>query len=180
MKKIISILLACILLLGLWACDSTPTLVDKPQSNDTPQSNNTPTETESAKIFALGDSVELDDVVVTFLDVIQSNGSTYNKPTSGNVFVLCEFEIANNSSDELSISSMMSFSAYHDDYACDFSFSALMEKGNKDQLDGSIAPGKKMKGVVGFEIPEDWNELEVHFTPDVFSRNEIVFVATNS
>ena len=180
MKKIISILIACILLLGLCACESTPTLVDTPQNNDTLQNNNTPTETESAKVFSLGDTVELDDVVVTFLDVTQSNGSTYNKPTSGNVFVLCEFEIANNSSEELNISSMMSFSAYHDDYACEYSISALMEKGNKDQLDGSIAPGKKMKGVIGFEIPEDWNELEVHFTPDVFSLGEIVFVATNS
>lgn len=174
MKKIISILLTCVLLLCLCACGSTPTLVD------TPQKESTPIVTEGEKVFSLGDSVELDDVVVSFLDVIQSNGSTYNKPTSGNIFVLCEFEITNNSDEELAISSMMSFSAYHDDYACEFSFSALMEKGNKDQLDGSIAPGKKMKGVVGFEIPEDWNELEVHFTPNAFSNDEIVFITTNS
>lgn len=75
---------------------------------------------------------------------------------------------------------MLSFSAYHDDYACDTSFSALLEKGNRDQLDGSVAPGKKMKGVVGFELPKDWTELEVHYTPDVFSSSEIVFIAANS
>lgn len=176
MKKTIALLLACFLLLGLNACDSEPSLVG---SADTPNTNsNNATEAEE-KVFKLGDSVELDDVVVTFIDVTESKGSNYNKPAEGNVFVLCEFEIVNNSSEELNVSSMLSFEAYCDDYSCDTSLNALMEKGNKEQLDGTVAAGKKMKGVVGYEIPSDWKELEVQYTLDILSGSKIVFVTTS-
>ena len=37
---------------------------------------------------------------------------------------------------------------------------ALLEKGDKNQLDGTVAPGKKMNGVIGYEVPADWKELE--------------------
>jgi len=174
MKKIVSLLMACILLLGLCACSSKPSLV----SSNVPATA-TPT-AESEKVFNLGDSVELDGVVVIFKDVSENTGSKYNKPTDGNVFLLCEFEITNNSNEELAVSSMLSFEAYCDEYACDISISALMEKGNKEQLDGSVAPGKKMKGVVGYEVPEDWKELEVRYTIDILSSSKIIFVATNS
>ena len=66
-----------------------------------------------------------------------------------------------------------------DDYACTFSLSALMEKDSKNQLDGTVAPGKKFSGVVGYEVPTDWQELEINFTPDVWSGKDITFIATN-
>ena len=74
---------------------------------------------------------------------------------------------------------MLSFDAYCDDFACSYSLSALLEKGNKAQLDGTIAPGKKLNGIVGYEVPKDWKELEIHFTPDVLAGKDMVFVATN-
>lgn len=178
MKKIISFVLACFLLLCLCACTSEPSLV-----GTAPVDNNSAAETPTSdgnKVFKVGDTVELDDVVVTLLNVTKSTGSQFNKPDEGNVYVLCEFEISNNSKDELAVSSMLSFEAYCDDYACDYSLGALMEKGNKDQLDGSVAPSKKMKGVVGYEVPADWKELEIHYTLDILDNNEIVFVATNN
>lgn len=177
MKKITSLIIACILLLGLCACSSEPSLV-----GTAPAGNNSATETpttEGDKVFKLGDAVELDGVVVSFVDIVENTGSDFNKPTDGNVYVLCEFEIANNSDEEVSVSSMLSFEAYCDDYACDYSLGALMEKGNKEQLDGTVAAGKKMKGVVGYEIPSDWKELEIHYTLDILNSNKIVFVATN-
>lgn len=178
MKKIISLVMTCVLLLGLCACSSEPSLV-----GTVPAGESTATEApvvSDEKTFKLGDSVELDGVVVSFLDVIESSGEQFFEPEEGNVFVLCEFEIANNSTEELSVSSVMSFEAYCDGYACDYSFNALMAKGDKDQLDGSVAVGKKMKGVVGYEVPADWTELEVQYTLDVWGDDKIVFVATNN
>lgn len=127
--------------------------------------------------FYVGETAELKDVSVSFVEVTENNGSTYNKPTDGNVFVLCEFEIANNSDSEINVSSMLSFEAYCDDYACTYSLGALMEKGNKNQLDGTVGAGKKFNGVIGYEVPADWEELEVRFTPDFWSGKDIVFVA---
>ena len=127
--------------------------------------------------FHVGETAELKGISVTLVSVTENTGSAYNQPTDGNVFVLCEFEIANNSDTEINVSSMMSFEAYCDDYTCTFSLAALMEKGNKNQLDGTVAAGKKFNGVIGYEVPADWNELEVRFTPDFWSGKDIVFVA---
>lgn len=129
--------------------------------------------------FSVGEIAELKDVQVSLVSITESMGSSYNTPTEGNVFVLCEFEIANNSNHEINVSSMMSFEAYCDDYACNYSLSALIEKGNKNQLDGTVAPGKRFNGVIGYEVPVDWMELEIQFTPDFWSGKEIIFIAVN-
>lgn len=159
----------------------TPKKVDSPASVQNPAKATTQVTEESKNeksAFLLGETAELKNVQVTLASVTESDGSAYNKPTDGNVFVLCEFEIANNSDKEINISSMMSFNAYCDDYTCNYSLTALLEKGNKNQLDGTIAAGKKFNGVIGYEVPTDWNELEVHFTPDFWSGKDITFIAT--
>lgn len=146
--------------------------VNAGQIDDSKQNNN--------KEFGVGETVELNGVMVTLVGVTESTGSTYNKPTEGNVFVLCEFEIANNSDEEITVSSMMSFEAYCDDYACNYSLSAILEKENKNQLDGTVAAGKKFNGVIGYEVPADWAELEIRFTPDFWSGKDIIFVVSSN
>lgn len=125
----------------------------------------------------VGEAAEMNDIIVSLKDVSESHGSTFNKPADGNVFVICEFEITNNSDKEINISSMLSFEAYCDDYACTFSLSALLEKQNKNQLDGTVAPRKKFNGIVGYEVPSDWKNMEIHFTPDFWSNKDFIFVA---
>ncbi len=46
----------------------------------------------------------------------------------------------------------------------------------KTQLDGTVAPGKKIKGVIGYEVPVEWKEIEIHFTENVWSSNKMEFV----
>jgi hypothetical protein len=71
----------------------------------------------------------------------------------------------------------MSFEAYADDYSFNFSLTAQLAS-DKTQLDGSVAAGKKMAGAIGYEVPTDWEELEVQFSPSVWSSKEITFVVT--
>ena len=73
----------------------------------------------------------------------------------------------------------VSFSAYVDEYATSLSLTATTSS-DASQLDGSVAAGKKMAGVVGYEVPEDWSELEIRFTPNFWSGKDITFVASNS
>lgn len=131
--------------------------------------------TSVLSIFYIGETAELNNVQVTMTNYSESYGSEFNYPADGNVFVLAEFEIVNNTNNDLAISSMLSFSAYADDYALDYSLGALMEKGNANQLDGTIASGKKMKGVIGWEVPTDWEVIEIHFTDNVWSNNKFKF-----
>lgn len=183
---LIGILLFVVLIaiIGSSGDDDEPKKVET--STPTQNVETTPTQTEqepkaeSKSVFYVGETAELKGVSVTLVSITESTGSAYNVPTDGNVFVLCEFEIANNSDKEITVSSMMSFEAYCDDYTCTFSLGALMEKGNKNQLDGTVAAGKKFNGVVGYEVPTDWQELEIVFTPDFWSGKDITFIAANS
>lgn len=174
---VILLVLGICIIIGVLAGGS-----DEPKKvNETPEAS-TETSTEAAPTsqttFGVGDAVELNDVKVTLTNISESNGSDFNRPSDGNVFLLCEFEIENNSNKEVAVSSMMSFDAYCDDYTCNYSLSALLEKGDKNQLDGTIASGKKFAGVVGYEVPADWSEFEIRFTPDFWGK-DITFVASH-
>ena len=92
------------------------------------------------------------------------------------LFLLCEFSIDNQSDKDIAVSSIASFNAYVDDYSTNLSISAIIAT-DKTQLDGAVAAGKKMTGVVGYEVPKGWKEIEIRFTPDFWSGNEIEFIA---
>lgn len=146
--------------------------------------SNAPTETQSPQStadeptkFGVGESADLNNVVATLVNVSENSGGDFNRPSEGNVFVVCEFEIENNSDKELAISSMMCFSSYVDDYFTSMSLSAMMSS-DKRQLDGKVSPGKKMNGIIGYEVPSDWSELEIQFTPDFWTGKDIVFTYT--
>ncbi len=194
MKKIVLTVLAGVLCLSMCSCGSiNKELIDKVKQsvedseqksteNETDEVQATETVSKSSKsAFAVGEAAETDNVVVTMKGITENNGSEYNKPADGNVFVLCEFDIANNSDADINISSMLNFEGYCDDYKCDFSFSALIEKGDKNQLDGKVAAGKKMNGVVGYEVPAEWKEMEIHFNPTLIGGgDDIIFKAAKN
>ncbi len=130
---------------------------------------------EEKTVFGVGEQVNLNDIVVTLVDVSENEGNEFLGPEDGNIFVLCEFEIENNSSKDITVSSMMSFESYVDDYSTIMSITATTST-NKNQLDGPVASGKKMNGVIGYEIPKDWKTLEIKFAPEFWSQKDITFV----
>ena len=129
---------------------------NKPKKVETADAESSETTTESATdtsedreekdTFGIGETAEMNDVQVTMVSYSENEGSEYNKPTDGNEYVMVEFEIVNNSENETS-----------------------------NQLDGTIAPGKKMDGMVGFEVPKDWKTMEIHFKDDVWSNSKFKF-----
>lgn len=147
-------------------------------SNDVESADTEPVtaeEPDKETTFKKGEIAELNNVQVTLTDYKESTGSEYNKPTDGKIFLLAEFEIANNTDKEMAISSMLSFEAYADDYKLDYSVGAMIDK-EGSQLDGSIAAGKKMKGWIGWEVPQDYQNVEIYFTDNVWSSDKFVFI----
>ena len=125
--------------------------------------------------FGVGDTAECQNIQITLLDVTETTGNDFYKPADGNIFVYPEFEFVNNSDEELTLSSLICFDAYQDDYSVNMSLEAsIMNEGNS--LDGTIPPGKKLKGAVCYEVPADYKELEIHVTLDIFSDEKVVFV----
>lgn len=139
------------------------------------QNSNIQTNEPVKDTFGLMETAEMNSVQVTMTNYNENYGSEWNQPTDGNVFLLVEFEIANNSSSELAVSSIMSFDGYVDGYSASTSFNALMEN-EQSQLDGTVAPGMKMRGWIGYEVSSGWQELEIHFTDNVWSNNKFKFL----
>ena len=147
-----------------------PSISPDPNDTNTP-SNSSPATNDS---FGVGDRVEMNDIYVTLENVTESTGTDFLHPTEGNIFVICEFTIENESGSDLAISTLMSFTAYADDYSVQLSLSGLSVS-EKQQLDGTIAAGKKMNGTVVYEVPVDWSEFEIHYSPNVYSLKDFVF-----
>ncbi len=146
--------------------------VTKETSNETPK-------TEEKLIFKVGETAEYKNVLVSLVGYEESDGGDWGSPEDGNVFVFVNLEFANNSEKEITVSSMVSFSNYCDDYKLDFSsnaFMALATDKAKQQLDGSVDAGKKLNGYLAFEVPQDWKELEIQYTDSLWASSKIKFV----
>ena len=74
----------------------------------------------------MGETAEYKNVQVKLIGYEESYGNDWGKPGDGKVFVFPEFEITNNSNEEISVSSLVSFECYVDDYKTDFSSNAFM------------------------------------------------------
>ena len=126
-------------------------------------------------VFTVGDTVELNGVKTTLLSAEEYPGKQYMMPTDGNVFLVCQFEIENDSSEEINVSSMVSFNAYCDDYSVSLSITGEMLEDSWKSLDGTVAPGKKINGVIAYEIPQDWQKMEISYTPSFWSGHDVQF-----
>ena len=157
--------------------------VNSKNNTKTEVKNDTTKETVPEKtFFGIGETAEYKDIQVTLEKVITSEGDDmFTKPDDGKEFVLCVFKIENNSDKDISISSIVNFEAYLDDTSINEDYmGSQTEEGKKyNSLDGDIASGKKMEGVISYEVPKDWKKLEVNVTPDTWSSKKITFVAKN-
>ncbi len=132
-------------------------------------------DSEEKDVFTKGEIAEMNGVQVTLKDYEESKGTEILTPDDGNVFVIVTFEIANNSDSEISVSSIASFEAYVDDYSVSTSISAESVKDGVGILDGTVAAGKKMSGIIGYEVPKDWKNMEISFTDNVWSDSAFKF-----
>lgn len=169
------IVFALLILIGAFgsmlSSDDKPTKVDSGDSAEA-------TEEEKTE-FAVGETASLNDVEVTLVSAEESNGTQFLAPEVGNIYINLSFEITNNSDRDITVSSMLNFEAYCDDYSVNQSISGAASNSNgKVTLDGNVASGKKMNGIITYEVPEDYQRLEVSFTPDFWKSKDIKFVVT--
>lgn len=153
------------------ASSSASASSDASSGSSTPS---TPTITHAPSVYSIGDTAESNGVKVTLVNAETGHGSQYLTPSAGNIFVTLEFEIENDSSSDINVSSIASFEAYCDDYSVTESITAVTLS-DKSTLDGNVAAGKKMNGVISYEVPEDWQNLEVTFSPSFWSNHSVTF-----
>lgn len=127
--------------------------------------------------YSVGEAVTVGGATLTLKNVLQSKGSSSYKPADGKEFLILELLIENTDSEDLSISSMLSFSLSCDDVVYSISFDALATAlfAGKAQLDCSLNPGEKYTGVVGYEVPIGWKNLRLQYNADVYFGETATF-----
>lgn len=168
MKKFIALAIAFACALGLFGCGNSAAGQSAVNKNDD----------IFQKTYTLGDVVDWDGVSISFVNGYLSNGDGYFAPSEGNVFVICEFEVSNETSETFMAGSILSFSAFVDDYEVDSSFLAMAST-NMEPFGGDVASGRKMRGIIGYEVPSDWELFEVEYTPDLWGDKTLTFAVSN-
>ena len=187
MKKKIAVMCLCgALILSFAACsgesDKNTSDSSITSATETPEAEISATETPAAENASLGmgDTGEAAGVSVTLNSITETTGSDLIKPSDGNVFILCNFTIQNNSDTDLTISSMLCFEAYCDDASISLDLMGLStdEAKQAGQLDGDVAVGKNLSGVVVYQVPSDYSKIEISVKPNPLNDETVDFEVT--
>ena len=126
--------------------------------------------------YNIGDVIAIGTTNITVNDVQYPTGDEYNKPNSGFKFLIVDLTIENTSATAINVSTLLQMSVKDaSGQKFDVDFSASMASGGSSP-DGEIAPGEKLRGQVGFQVPESATGLVFVFDADVWGSGK-VFIA---
>lgn len=141
-------------------------------------------EAEEKTEYAVGETINYDGVKMTMKKVKTSKGdkASFTEPDKGKEFVIGEVEIKNDSDEKISVN-WASFEAYYDDNAVesDVMGQSLPEVKKVGELFGDVAPGKKIKGCVVYQVPKNWKKMEItpKFDYDLMDEQNYKYVIKN-
>jgi hypothetical protein len=186
------VLVVLMLILATLACgdEETPTLVGQvtpePSTEEPPSGVEQPTEAPAEEptvagptTYQVGDIVSIGDVVMVVLGWDTPSGDDFSQPDEGNMFVAVDITLVNQSDSAISLSSMLQMKLKDNtgqQYDVDFVASMAIDASSPD---GEISPGERVRGKVGFQVPEDVAGLVFVFDADVWGTGK-VFVELGS
>lgn len=151
--------------------DGKPKLVDetKPTNAEIKEVKEEKVE-ETDNEFKVGDVIETDTLKISYLsadDYVTDN--EFITPKDGNKYIKVGFEFENLSDGDQVVSSW-DFECYADGYSVDESYIG------DDNLDATLSKGKKAKGSIYFEVPEDTKEVSLEYETNFFTEDKIIFI----
>ena len=118
-------------------------------------------ENKGPEIYNIGDTVVAGDYAFTVNSVREDKGGDFLKPDEGNIYYIVDATVENKGDESINVSSLLMFTLIDEEgYTYDITFGP----DTKGQLDGEIAPGRKLRGELAFEIPADAKGLELKLT----------------
>ena len=128
---------------------------------------------EEEVTFTLGDTVINEDYTVTLESArIITDYDEYNTPNENCEFLELCFVVENKADDELFVYDYK-LETYVDDFVVEANdnVNAMLASG-EEFLSATLASGKKVRGVLCYELSKDWSELEIIFDLDYGDDNE--------
>ncbi len=118
--------------------------------------------------FKVGDIVETEEVKIKYLSA-KEHKEKYLEPKDGYMYYRMEFEFENIGDSEVTVSSLIDWECYADDYAMEQSWVG------DDILDATIGAGKKAKGAIYYEIPKDAKKVYLEYATSYWTEDKIIF-----
>ena len=141
-----------------------------------PAQTEKPVDEPTQRDFAVGDTIKVGNMEVTVLGHKTHEGGGFLTPDAGNVYYLIDVVIANKGDKAESISSMLMFDLRDGDgFSQSISFGA--QSAGQSGLDGSVLPGKVIRGDLGYEIEKNTTGYELQINLNVFGSSGLFSVA---
>lgn len=119
--------------------------------------------------YVVGDIIETPDLRISFNSADKYvSDNEFIQPKKGNIYYKMDFEFENISDSDQYVSSF-NFKCYADGYDMEQSYMDGMD------LDATLSSGKKTKGSVFFEVPEDSKEITLEYETNFWSESKVVF-----
>ena len=166
MKNIIIAITVCSIFVLVGCEDVHPEKVSNSQSL-----SSTDTSQAKSETYKIGDSVKAGNLIFTVNSTRIDKGNEIIKPKDGNIYYIVDVTIENSGNKSKIVSSIMMFKLSDSD---GYNYTVTFGPETKGQLDGEISAGKKMRGELIFEIPEQTKGHELVIDPTLGSGQIIV------
>lgn len=177
--KIITVILVLVVLAGIGGAigskDEPKKVADSTDKATTATTNAKKEEKkEEKKDFKIGDTVALKGLNLTVSKVDKSNGTEYEKPKSGNEYVIVHVKIQNKGTDKISYNPLYFKIQNSKGQITDESFTSI----NQDTAlnSGDLAANGEIEGTISFEEPKNDTGLILQYQDNVFSNDEKISI----
>lgn len=117
----------------------------------------------------VGDQVDVDGIwLVTVNSVRTSAGSDYEKPASGNTYLVLNVTMKNQSQQVEDVSTWLQFSLKDDSGQA---YSEALTTFTKAAPGGSVEPGGLTRGEFAYEVPVSVHHFTLYFEPEIFGES---------
>lgn len=125
--------------------------------------------------------VDLDNGSIELTNVYTSGRNQFYTPEDGYEYVMIEFSIENDGEEEMAISTLLNFNTWCDGKVYTISLDALATAmfAGRIQLDCVIESGESVTGVIGYEVPENWEEIIVEYKEEAIFGKTVRFAVEN-
>jgi hypothetical protein len=135
-----------------------------------PAATSAPTGPQTYKV---GDVIAIKDLNLVVLGWDRPAGDQFSKPEDGKQFVAVELILVNKGASAASVSSLAQMSLKDGEdqkYTVDFMASSAT---GASAPEGELAPGEKLRGKVGFQVPKGATGLTFVFDADIFGSGKL-------
>lgn len=132
---------------------------------------NEQTKTGQNDVYKVGDTIKLGDNKLTVNEVKKLQGSEYDKPKSGNEFVIVKVTIENAGKSQISYNPFDFKLENSQGQITDQTFTTLDQ--DTSLQSGELAPGGKVSGTIPFEAPKNDPKLILQYSPSFWSNDMI-------